>query len=510
MYRLLVVEDHKWTRQGLVETVDWAKASVEVVHHCSNGLEAQSFLREKSADIVLSDIKMDGMDGLELTRWIKSSGIDAEVILISAYHDFDYAIKAVNLGASAYVLKPLDEKELLKKMKEAVRELDKRKKIISNLNDYKRQRAINILRDFIKNPKADPEEVIGNLREIDAAFNAELYSLFMLESMSESIEVSKLRYYVSKSWDEVFLFDIEEHCIGVLPINTATDIYSIGKRIYGVFEEYTNINYRACRGETVNFSQLQGAYAKTLLYMNQCFLLGKDGFNNFEEKDIIKRKEYSIQLFDTEKLWKIISDEDTEALDIFLKETRAECIKNNIDSKLIINEIQMLINEISVRLEAYAITLADVYKDMRRSFEDVNKKTLENLFGYLKNLMYVIIEMVSKQGASGIRPIVRKTIAKIRADYDKSSLSLKDVANLFSTNYTYLSKAFKEDTRMSFTKYLNNYRIQKAKELLKHTDKKIYEISYDVGIEPGHFNYVFKKKPACPRVSSEDIKADLY
>ena len=494
MYRLLIVEDHKWTRQGLVETVDWAKAHVEVVHQCASGLEAQSFLRENSADIVLTDIKMDGMDGLELTRWMKSSGIDAEVILISAYHDFDYAVKAVNLGANAYVLKPIDEKDLLKKMKEAVRELDKRKQIVSNLNDYKRQRAINILRDFIKNPKADQEEAISNLKEIDAAFNADSFSLFMLESMSESIEVSKLRYYVSKSWDEVFLFDIEDHCVGILPLTSPTDIYGIGKRIYGVFEEYTNMNYRSCRGEAVKFSGLQGAYVKTLLYMNQCFLLGKDGFNSFEEKDIIKRKEYSIQLFDTEKLWKIISDEDTENLEGFLNETRAECIKNNIDSKMIISEIQMLINEISVRLEAYAITMADVYRDMKKSFEDVNKKTLENLFGYLKKLMYVIIEMVSKQGASGIRPIVRKTIAKIRADYDKSSISLKDIANLFSTNYTYLSKAFKEDTHMSFTKYLNNYRIQKAKDLLKHTDKKIYEISYDVGIEPGHFNYVFKKE----------------
>ena len=510
MYRLLIVEDHKWTRQGLVETVDWAKARVEVVHQCANGLEAQSFLRENTADIILTDIKMDGMDGLELTRWIKGSGIDAEVILISAYHDFDYAIKAVNLGASAYVLKPIDEDDLLKKMEEAVRELDKRKKIISNLNEFKRQSAINILRDFIKNPKANADETINRLKEIDSSFNAESFSLFMIESMSESIEVSKLRYYVSKSWDEVYLFDIEEHCVGILPLNSSTDIYGIGKRIYGVFEEYTNINYRSSRGEAVKFSQLQSAYHKTLLYMNQCFLLGKDGFNSFEEKDIIKRKEYSIQLFDTEKLWKVITDEDTENLEGILNETRAECIKNNIDSKIIISEIQMLINEISVRMEAYAITLADVYKDMSKSFDDVNKKTLENLFGYLKNLIYVIIEMVSKQGASGIRPIVRKTIAKIRADYDKSSLSLKDIANLFSTNYTYLSKAFKEDTRMSFTKYLNNYRIQKAKDLLKHTDKKIYEISYDVGIEPGHFNYVFKKTTGVSPGRIQKVLGRLY
>jgi len=493
MYKLLIVEDHKWTRKGLVETVDWAAANVEVAHQCANGLEAQSFLRENKADIVLTDIKMEGMDGLELTRWIKNNSIDVEVILISAYHDFDYAIEAVNLGANAYVLKPLDENELIKKVAEVVNELEGKKKTISNMNDYKWQKEINILRDLIKNPKADSNEALNELKEIDSAFNTDSFVLFMLESMSESIEVSKLRYYINKSWADVFLFDIDDHCIGILPVNSPTGIYGVSKRIYNVFEEYTNINYRSCRGEAVKFSGLQKAYQYTMLYMNQCFLLGKDGFNSFEKKDIVKRKDYSIQLFDTQMMWKIIADEDIEALDVFLNEKRAECIKSNIDSKIIINEIQMLINEISVKLEAYAITLADIEKDMNESFSEVNKKTLENLFGYIKKMVYVIIEMVSKQGANGIRPIVRKTIAKIRADYDKSSLSLKDIANLFSTNYTYLSKAFKEDTKMSFTRYLNNYRIQKAKTLLKHTDKKIYEISYDVGIEPGHFNYVFKK-----------------
>ena len=302
MYRLLIVEDHKWTRQGLVETVDWKKANVEIAHQCCNGLEAQSYLRNKKADIVLTDIKMDGMDGLELTKWIKSSQIDAEVILISAYHDFDYAIKAVNLGASAYVLKPLDEADLLAKVKQAVRELDKRKEIISDLNDYSRQKVINMLRDYIKTPSADADAVLEDIKNIDSAFNAETFSLFALESMSESIEVSKLRYYVNKSWDEAFLFDIEDICVGILPITSPTDIYGISKRIHRVFEEYTNINYRSCRGEPVKFSNLHKAYKSALLYMNQCFLLGKDGFNGFEEKDIIKRKNYSIQLFDTEKI----------------------------------------------------------------------------------------------------------------------------------------------------------------------------------------------------------------
>ena len=466
---------------------------MKVVHQCSNGYDAQSYLREHTADIVLTDIKMDGMDGLELTKWIKSNSINCEVVLISAYHDFDYAIKAVNLGASAYVLKPLDECELLSKVKDVVKELDGRKKIVSNLNDYKRQKAVTALRDYIKNPKADTDENAAALQEIEPAFNTDTFSLFVMESMSESVEVSKLRYYISKSWAEVFMFDIEDKCIGVLPLTSPTEQYSISKRIHSVFEEYTNINYRACRGEATKFEGLRQAYKESLLYLNQCFLLGKDGFNSFEKNDIVKRKDYSIQLFDTEKLWKIITDDDTEELDVFLNAVRGECIKNNIDRTLIIGECQMLINEIAVRIEVYAITLADIYKDIKKSFDEINKKTLENIFSYLKNFTYVTAEMVSKQGANGIRPIVRKTIAKIRTDYDKSSLSLKDIADMFNANYTYLSKAFKEDTKMSFTKYLNSYRIQKAKELLKHTDKKIYEVSYDVGIEPGHFNYVFKR-----------------
>lgn len=109
---VLIVDDENWICHLIQEAVPWGKLRMEVVGFAGNGLEALGFLREKGADIVITDIRMPSVDGLELIRRAREERIDVGFIIVSGHRDFEYAKSAMSQGVAHYVLKPVDEDEL--------------------------------------------------------------------------------------------------------------------------------------------------------------------------------------------------------------------------------------------------------------------------------------------------------------------------------------------------------------------------------------------------------------
>ena len=112
MKRVVVVEDEALVRRGIVLTVDWAGVDCTVVGEATNGEEGLELVRRHRPDIIVTDIKMPRMDGIEMLRQLRAEGSDAAVILLTAYSDFTYAQAAVKLGAVDYLLKPFHDGEL--------------------------------------------------------------------------------------------------------------------------------------------------------------------------------------------------------------------------------------------------------------------------------------------------------------------------------------------------------------------------------------------------------------
>lgn len=112
MHKVVIVEDEELVRRGIVTAVNWASADCEVVGEAASGAEGIDVIRSSHPDIVVTDIRMPGMDGLEMIRRLREEGCEAKFILLTAYSDFSYAQKAVKLGAVDYLLKPFHDGEL--------------------------------------------------------------------------------------------------------------------------------------------------------------------------------------------------------------------------------------------------------------------------------------------------------------------------------------------------------------------------------------------------------------
>ena len=112
MLKVLIVEDEEMIRKGIVLTVDWAALDCVVVGEASNGLEGLEAAKRLEPTLIITDLKMPKMDGIEMLRTLRAQGCGAYVIILTAYDDFTYAQSALRLGAVDYLLKPFHDGEL--------------------------------------------------------------------------------------------------------------------------------------------------------------------------------------------------------------------------------------------------------------------------------------------------------------------------------------------------------------------------------------------------------------
>ena len=110
MSQVLLVDDELLVIEAIKMNIDWAACGIDEVFLCDNGFQAQEIIREKNIDLVISDVQMPGMDGIDLGRWIRENYPNMVVVYLSGYAEFEYAKAALALGAEDYILKPVDYK----------------------------------------------------------------------------------------------------------------------------------------------------------------------------------------------------------------------------------------------------------------------------------------------------------------------------------------------------------------------------------------------------------------
>ena len=127
MYSLMIVDDEKWIRRGLVEAIDWSSLGIVAVREAENGEQALLLARNAPPDVVITDIRMSGIGGLMLCDELGARYPDTRMILISGHRDFSFAQQAIRLGVSDYLLKPIDERALLHSVKQCLFQIERQR-----------------------------------------------------------------------------------------------------------------------------------------------------------------------------------------------------------------------------------------------------------------------------------------------------------------------------------------------------------------------------------------------
>lgn len=435
--KVLLVDDEIFAIRMLQNIIPWDELGLEVAEYAQSGEEAYQKVLKEKPDIIISDIRMCGMSGIDLLKKVHNYDPGIRVILMSAYADFSYVRDAIKAGGSDYILKPVDEVELEHSLRKVIAEIQGEKEQEKKLSKSEDQLLRMTLYRYMKTGKGKNKVLNSGQKFLLQDYRVFLIRLDSSTSAefdnSASIELGNERYILNiieqtaQKWAEhSYIFDYDEECWS------------------SVWEGLHTERPEECAQEII--SRLK------------------------EEAGISVNVSFSSPGNSLEKLPELY--EETADLDKY----------------------SFYVGDVNILGYGYNCSKKEMeeIRDIGNSRENCRQEQINS--------------PDSGEEKECSRP-VKEGIALIREKYDKT-LSLEEICAQVSVSKNYFCYLFKRETGMSIWNYLTEVRLKHAKELLKNTNMKSYEIAFAVGYEnPSYFSKIFKKyENMTPNEYREQIK----
>lgn len=508
LLKVLIADDEANIRNGLKCILDWEKCGYKICGEASNGKDAVSQINDLRPDLVILDIKMPGLTGIEVMSQIKefheANNLEMpSIIILSGYSDFEYAQKSINSGAKAYLLKPVDEDELQEKVIAIAEEIREKR----NLNEVSRNAEVfeinNYLLKLFENKKiSDLGKLAENKFFLDSENSTYICILLNTQICSE-LSVNELL----KSLDNYYSFftriilQREKEILVLLKASNEVAINNCIERTNRL-----NKNKRAFICKSGLYAGIEGILKgfeeveklnEYLFYISEANWLSSDSVQSYicEKTNLKALSDYipdivfAIETYDKPKLAGIVEEIKNSYMDISKNESEIK--------KLFISCMIELRNSLISKYPEREISNGTTFEVVPKILE-ANSYT--EIINYINSVFTELLENFNFNTADSV---IVKVIAYVKSNY-ASDLKLETLGDLFNCNSAYLGKKFKKYTGTQFNTYLDNLRIEDAKDKLLNTDLKIYQISKLVGYT--NTDYFFMKFKKCTGYTPKEYK----
>ncbi len=519
-YRVIIADDEPKLLQLIKILGHWEQYDIEIVDECRDGLQTLESIRRHRPDFVLSDIKMPGLDGIELIEETRKAGIDSLFILISGYRHFEYARSAIALNVVDYLLKPVDEEKLNKTLEKVCRQLDqmymdqKEREELCRLKESQQQsRMEQFWKDLLWTRTEEMRPDIVTEERCNAVYQTEFmpgcYQIICLITNINGI----LEHANSLFSDEMILF--MRSCFGkwaryyfhqnlcgyAIVLNFAPGYQKqIREGISALYYNVRNLkeiygNFRLNIGVSTvkdRCSQLPAAFLEARAAEWGRLVMMRDGVLDYGQ----------ISRFPSIRAQEFLSAEEQERLRGCIKYLRKE-------------ELGNLFSELYQRAAACANSspedMAELFFCIMNTVESsvpetetkrmsdncyyacIEAKTFPLLIKNLYLRLETYVQEEQKKLNQRVGKPIREAVRYIRANYAKA-LSAEEVAGVSHVSTSYLGKLFKEELDMGFNEFLTQVRLEEAEKLLAGTKLSIKEIAGAVGYpDEKYFSRLFKK-----------------
>ncbi len=525
MLKVFLVEDEFVVREGIKNNINWKQEGYEFCGEASDGELAYPMIENLRPDIIITDIRMPFMDGLELSRLVKDSMPEIRIIILSGHEEFDYAKKAINIGVEEYLLKPIKGEDLLKavhkvgeKILQEQEEKRNREKFKLEMQENETEAKRQLFHDMIRNTKSLPE-ILEKGKSLNLNLSASAYNIILLKvwrtTGEEGFSNRVVRFYeeldeLLKGKADINLFDRNLDGVALIikgdtpeELKKNQDYYI--EELEKIIATYNGVTYFGGIGEPVNrLRQLGHSFDEASRAFAYRFILDEEQFLNAKEIEKIKltsQDGFHMDMVDTAKL-------DKQKVDSFLRRGELEEIGYFLEEYLrsvgsageeSVIFRQYLIMDLYFSVAKFLEELGVQRKQEQGPFEnpvkmsqvishvDVTKK-------YLVELFREAMERRNEVSTKKYEDLVEMTKRYIEENYHDEELSLNTAASYVNISPSHLSAVFSQEMGKTFVKYLTDHRMNKAMELLRCTNKRSNEVSTAVGYkDPHYFSYLFKK-----------------
>jgi len=503
MIKIFVADDENLIREGIRNCVENHSGGYSFCGEAPDGELAIPLIQELKPDILIADIRMPFIDGLELAAIVKKTMQWIHIIFLSGHDEFKYAQQALMVGVDAYILKPVDSEKLLQTLDEVVQRIEKEKHDYLNIEKMLRRDELEqtIIREHflshLVTGKASINEVMDFSQKQGINILAKQYMVCQVALLSLSAEeLKKVRLLSSR------LFEYQKHIIwfikgaerlvcivkGDNEEAVREKAYETAQLIRHQFNLYLALEISVGIGSmTDRIGQIPNSYRDACEVLIG-FKLKKNeiiGFEDVKNQRFLKKNDLISDVPMIEKLRHIARDDITGVIE------KQFCDLNNTQVDSVLYRFYLLMDML---VAAVRLTKGKISEKLEQSPQQILKisESWKECVRYSTEMLELMIDYrVEEEYSKEIR------LAKeyINQNFNDPSLSLYTVSNVVGFSPNHFSTVFSQETGETFIEYLTKRRIMEAKKLITDTDKRFVDIAFEVGYsDPHYFSYVFKKK----------------
>ena len=522
IYRLLIADDEYWVRDELSDMLEWERYGISFLTPAEDGEKAWEEIEKEKPDILITDVNMPFMNGVELVKNVKNKYPDIVVIMLSGYNDFDYVKESLLAGAMDYIMKPISKMQMIQVLTKALEHINEQISIKQNREVERSQflRASSSLNDreysvLITNEKRHrndnlfrPSATIG-MNIPDGGFATMLIKIHGLSAFAElfQYDMSLLSYTIKQRIEEV------------KELNTLivyNNIYSTSEFVLLVNEKrevlkekayYLPLALKEFTGKIVSIGISDVAFSESDLYSSYKEAKNALLMREFSDGSVVNaswdvlpmmKKEGEISSETKSELESILNKKPEELRDYLFEKLGLKHIR---DQKWTIYRVQEF-----VRYVALTLMMKRGKSGSDQEPEDIVNLLIhsaENMeYDELISEMEIIIEScggeVINEPAAGSGKKTVQEIAEYIKEHYFEDLSLSSLSEMYHMESTYLSRLYRRETGMTIMNSIAFHRITRAKELMKEKNASLTDIAFRVGYDDyNYFNRVFRKFEGC-------------
>lgn len=527
--KVFLVEDEYIVREGIKNNIDWEKNGYDFCGEASDGELAFPMISEKRPDIVITDIRMPFMDGIELSRMIKEEYPEIKIIILSGHEEFEYAKAAIQIGVEEYLLKPINGDELLQVVNRVAQKIkeenESRETLQEGEGDENFEYAKRQLLSSLIDDNASLSDAMEQGKKIHLNLMAQCYNIMMLKLQRKNkeqgfsqriLELYKTMEDTLKEQDgQSIMFDRAPEGKVILFMGSGEEEIRRNMDVFAgqfreILPEYEDVTYFGSVGVPVmRLRELGESYEAASHGFSYRFLTEPnqivDNHTVFDQTRNEKKFSSSIgsvdiQNLDKQKIESFLKGGEMDEIHFFVE----EYMKNTGDAgKNSMIFRQYIVMDMFFAASHFLTQITDGREQLGEPFESPEQmqkivSDLEATVVYIKELFTKVMQVRDAQTTEHNSDVVENAKKYISENYHDEELTLNTVAHEVNVSPNHLSAMFSQKTGQTFVKYLTDVRMHRAKELLKCTSKRSNEICEEVGYrDPHYFSHLFKKNVGC-------------
>lgn len=528
--KVFLVEDEMVIRRGIKNSIDWEKEGYIFCGEASDGELAYPMIIKEKPDILITDIRMPFMDGLELCKLVKKELPNIKILILSGYDEFDYAKEAIRLGVTEYLLKPISSGKLLEALNgvsESIRREKEDKDLVRKYMEEMRENTEHEKQKFFE------QMIAGNLSMADALetgkkyemnLSAGMYNLLLFrftlgeENRKSGELLGEAEYAIEKLTERLeYVFEFQRGVEGWAFLLMADNeeqmserVKELSKDLEEIMKNYSTIAYFGGIGQPVaRLRELEESFREAERALAARFTMELNRIISVEDirmaQNVDTLDDIEITSFgEIEKtrtmLEKFLNngaeDEIDEFVDVYINELPEENLKSVLMRQYIIMDAYIVMMSFCEKIEGIEGEMQAQSEELKNSMKTI--QTLEEIKNYIRMLLKKIIGVRDTISGRRYSDIIEIAKDQIRKTYMSDEISLNTIAAEVGMSPSYFSSIFSKEMGKTFVEYLTEIRMDRAKELLMCSSMKTSEIGYEVGYkDPNYFSYIFKKTQNC-------------